>query len=178
MTTNESVSVRALVRALEVAASWMIPLVDKGLSQRDVDAVNKAKATIITLQAELSELRQTSEELAIALNSTQDALQEARNLLVASDCPQCGDKSGAYPDGDGEPLQCQWCYEFNTLFPSPPNEVEVHDAMKMKCACKEPTPGRAPICDHYERVQCESFPKWDFCMRCSHDRECHQGKGL
>jgi hypothetical protein len=44
-----------------------------------------------------------------------DALEMAVNLLGAADCPQCYDKAGAYYDQFGEPCQCQWCDEVETV---------------------------------------------------------------
>jgi hypothetical protein len=43
-----------------------------------------------------------------------EAQQQAMSLLAAANCPNC-DKSGAYPDNNGEPVQCQWCYEVAAL---------------------------------------------------------------
>ena len=37
-----------------------------------------------------------------------------KTLIKAADCPNC-DKSGAYYDGQGEVIQCRWCYEYNQL---------------------------------------------------------------
>lgn len=37
------------------------------------------------------------------------------NLIDAANCPQCGDKSGAYPGNNGEVCQCQWCDEVGKL---------------------------------------------------------------
>ena len=51
------------------------------------------------------------------LTRDRDTLRQANAELViltqAANCPQCGDKSGAYYDNQGAVHQCQWCAEVN-----------------------------------------------------------------
>lgn len=49
------------------------------------------------------------------VNQLRTQLGAAIRLLDAADCPQCGDKSGAYYDSVGEVCQCQWCDEVGNL---------------------------------------------------------------
>lgn len=42
-------------------------------------------------------------------------IDELFQLIDAANCPQCGDKSGAYYDNYGEVCQCQWCHEVGEL---------------------------------------------------------------
>lgn len=42
-------------------------------------------------------------------------IEKLFTLVDAANCPQCGDKSGAYYDNNGEVCQCQWCYEVGKL---------------------------------------------------------------
>jgi len=58
------------------------------------------------------------EEVKKALLQQTEQLNEAKTLLDVANCPQCGDKSGAYYDNDGEVCQCQWCYEVSKLYES------------------------------------------------------------
>lgn len=53
------------------------------------------------------------------LAAKRDAAKQAKPLLEAAQCPQCGDKSGAYYDGNGQVCQCQWCYEVDMLNAAP-----------------------------------------------------------
>ena len=50
-------------------------------------------------------------EAADTIESLQAKLEVAKGLLVAANCPECDDKSGAYYDNVGNVCQCQWCYE-------------------------------------------------------------------
>ena len=52
-------------------------------------------------------------------SSVAEKLSKALALLVAADCPQCKDKSGAYYDNYGEVCQCQWCNEVYHLTTQP-----------------------------------------------------------
>jgi len=70
------------------------------------DANTKLEQTIANLEAEVARLR-AENELAII-------------LLDAANCPECGDKSGAYYSNDGDVCQCQWCDEVFNLKPITP----------------------------------------------------------
>jgi hypothetical protein len=57
---------------------------------------------------------ETMKESGVYLEKLEDKIEAAKGLLTAAVCPAC-DKSGAYYDNYGEPVQCQWCYEVSLL---------------------------------------------------------------
>lgn len=45
-------------------------------------------------------------------------LEQLKLLLSVVDCPECGDKSGAYYTDMGDVCQCRWCFEVEELLGS------------------------------------------------------------
>jgi len=80
--------------------------------------VEEVKSQAIHIMSQSNEIDRWQEQYTKCFennNTLESELVLAKSLLDAANCPQCGDKSGAYYDNYGEMCQCQWCYEVNNL---------------------------------------------------------------